>query len=113
MSTVLEDARRLLHPDAPTVVSNPEWRRIVAGLVAIIDAQAAPPSVTVPEVLQRFNLPVPAAPDKVLVSRSFLEQTPCPNKCVDGMIINTGPDPVYEPCQWCEARDIYLGKVPA
>mgnify|MGYP001565507264 CR=1 FL=1 len=44
----------------------------------------------------------------VMVSRSFLEAIPCPNKCHDGMIINTGPDPQYDSCEFCMYRDITL-----
>lgn len=51
--------------------------------------------------------------DLVQVSRSFLETTPCPNRCEDGMIVSRGPDPVFEPCQWCEAKSRFLaGYVP-
>lgn len=50
----------------------------------------------------------------VLVSRSFIEATPCPNRgCSDGMIVSTGPDPIFEPCQWCEEKSRILnGEVP-
>lgn len=52
--------------------------------------------------------------DLVLVSRSFLGSTPCPNaSCSGGMIINSGPDHVHEPCMWCEEKDRYLkGELP-
>ena len=36
----------------------------------------------------------------------MLKHLTCPNHCSDGAIINTGPDPLYEPCQWCE--NIYM-----
>ncbi len=37
--------------------------------------------------------------------RSVLHDATCPNpQCQDGSVRNTGPDPVDEPCQFCEAR---------
>lgn len=41
---------------------------------------------------------------------SILESVPCPNHCSDGMIVNTGPDPVFEPCQFCDSRDALFGR---
>lgn len=62
--------------------------------------------------LRSESAPIPK--HLVLVSRSFLEATPCPNKaCSDGSIISTGPDPMNEPCQWCHEKSMLLnGEVP-
>jgi len=50
----------------------------------------------------------------VLVTRAFLESLVCPNpSCSGGMIVNTGPDPQHDGCEWCEARDRFLaGELP-
>lgn len=54
-----------------------------------------------------------AAQDMVLVSANFLKSATCPNECQGGMFINTGPDPLYEQCEWCWTRGQYLeGKLP-
>lgn len=36
--TILDDARRLTTTDTSMTVSNPEWRKLVTGLVKVIDA---------------------------------------------------------------------------
>ena len=44
----------------------------------------------------------------VLVSRSFLEATPCPNCDGSGFFTSTGPDPEQEQCQWCFEKHMIL-----
>jgi hypothetical protein len=46
--------------------------------------------------------------DMVLVPRKFLEATTCPNCDGSGYITNTGPDPLHEPCLWCEEKHMIL-----
>jgi len=40
--SALDKARRLIGPDKHMAVSNPEWRRLVAALLRIIDGEACP-----------------------------------------------------------------------
>ncbi len=51
--------------------------------------------------------------DQVLVPRSFLEATPCPNCDGSGFIVNTGPDPQQEQCQWCYEKHMLLASAEA
>lgn len=51
--------------------------------------------------------------DCVQVTRAFLQSIECPECDGSGWHTNTGPDPQYDPCQWCEARDRFLeGDLP-
>ena len=35
----------------------------------------------------------------------FIAAVDCPRvNCQDGVVVNTGPDPVYDPCDWCQGR---------
>ena len=38
----------------------------------------------------------------------MLKSAQCPVGCSDGMIINGGPDPVYEQCEWCYGRQMLI-----
>lgn len=48
--TILEDARRLTGPHKHAAVSNPEWRTIVKGLLAIIDEEWVQVSKELPKI---------------------------------------------------------------
>ena len=47
--------------------------------------------------------------DQLAAAQEMLKVATCPNRnCSDGMIINTGPDPQFEQCQWCYERTVLI-----